>query len=153
MKLYRIAKTKYVNDLTGMGARIGGGRWNKKGTALVYTSESISLSILEVLVHTSPGTIPDDLSILILKISKKASINKIEIGSLPDNWKQYPALLHLAELGSKWAVNNDSLLLRVPSVVAEGEFNILINPNHPEIKLVKIESIKPFSFDERLLKS
>ena len=36
---------------TGEGARRYGGRWNSKGFAVIYTSSSISLAILEVLVH------------------------------------------------------------------------------------------------------
>jgi RES domain-containing protein len=42
MIVYRLAKAKYSNDLSGKGAEKTGGRWNSKGTALLYTSESQS---------------------------------------------------------------------------------------------------------------
>ena len=45
---------------------------------------------------------------------------------------------------------NKYLVLKVPSVVVQGEFNYLINPNHPEISNVKIKTIEKFNFDERL---
>ena len=36
---------------SGRGAELFGGRWNAKGTAMVYASESIALAALETLVH------------------------------------------------------------------------------------------------------
>ena len=38
MKLYRLTKAVYSNDLSGKGAEIAGGRWNSKGIALLYTA-------------------------------------------------------------------------------------------------------------------
>lgn len=53
MKVYRIAKKDFVGDLTGEGARLFGGRWNKKGMRVLYTSKSRSLATVEYLVHVS----------------------------------------------------------------------------------------------------
>ncbi|MBM2839324.1 MAG: family phosphorylase, partial [Deltaproteobacteria bacterium] len=64
MDLFRIAKTKYINDLSGNGARVYGGRWNEKGVAVIYTSESRALAALEFLVHTPMALAPKDLSML-----------------------------------------------------------------------------------------
>lgn len=47
MRVYRIAKTKYIRDLSGTGARIYGGRWNKKGLGILYTSENRALATVE----------------------------------------------------------------------------------------------------------
>ena len=35
-----------------------GGRWNGKGTAVVYTSATLSLALLETLVHLPSGMLP-----------------------------------------------------------------------------------------------
>ena len=35
----------------GEGARLYGGRWNHRGTRLVYASSTLSLAALECLVH------------------------------------------------------------------------------------------------------
>ncbi|MBK8348315.1 MAG: RES family NAD+ phosphorylase [Saprospiraceae bacterium] len=51
MEVYRITREKYAADLTGEGARLYGGRWNRPGVAALYTSEARSLAILELLVH------------------------------------------------------------------------------------------------------
>ena len=36
MRLFRIAKTRYINDLSGTGARANGGRWNRVGAASLH---------------------------------------------------------------------------------------------------------------------
>lgn len=150
MIVYRITLTKYVRDLTGIGAHLHGGRWNKKGTAVIYASESRSLATVEYLVHMPISFAPDDLSIAAIEIPYSIKLKKIRLSDLPSNWRNYPAPEELAKIGSKWVSSNNSLLLRVPSVVVEHEFNILINPSHPDMKRVKISNIEKYKWDDRL---
>jgi RES domain-containing protein len=42
------------NAFTGEGARLCGGRWNRKGVAMVYTAGSRSLATLEMPVQDEP---------------------------------------------------------------------------------------------------
>lgn len=93
---------------------------------------------------------PDDIKIATLKIDARDALQEISMNDLPDNWRAYPAHLKLADIGTSWASEKASLLLRVPSAVVEDEFNILINPLHPDIKFVSIESIKELRLDPRL---
>jgi RES domain-containing protein len=151
MRVYRIAKNKYIHDLSGTGARMYGGRWNDKGIAVVYTSESRALATVEYLVHLPLSIIPTELSIASIEIPDDASREEISTSELPANWRDYPAPLELAELGTHWALTNDTLLLRVPSAVVNHEFNILINPSHSEMKQVTIAHIEEYRFDQRLL--
>ncbi|VAW49212.1 hypothetical protein MNBD_GAMMA04-573, partial [hydrothermal vent metagenome] len=52
IKAYRIVKSKWVNTaFDGEGAKRYGGRWNSKGVVCVYLANSISLAMLEILVH------------------------------------------------------------------------------------------------------
>lgn len=152
MEVYRIAMAPYSHDLTGIGARLYGGRWNQKGTAMIYTSKSRALAALEFLVHLPLSLAPAGLKIVTLQISDETTIDEIPLSGLPASWRSHPAPPQLAELGSSWVKKNKTLLLRVPSVIIEKEFNILINPGHPDIKLVSIGKIEDFKFDDRLLK-
>ncbi len=153
MKVFRIAKTQNINDLSGMGARIYGGRWNHKGTGIIYTSESISLATVEYLVHVPFSIAPTNLSLTTLQIPDQITPIGIMTDDLPDNWRKYPAPSILAESGTNWVRSNESLLLRVPSVVVQHEFNILINPLHPDMKHVTILQVESYKADKRLFRS
>jgi len=149
MRVYRIAKTKYIRDLFGTGARMYGGRWNKKG---FINSENRALATVEYLVHVPSSIVPAELSIVTIQIPDDISPKEIPISDLPANWRDYPAPEELAELGTQWALSTETLLLRVPSAAVEGEFNILINPLHPDMKHVTISRVEAYRFDERLLR-
>lgn len=151
MELFRIAKAKRIDDLSGEGARIYGGRWNDKGVAIIYTSESRALAALEYLVHTPMVIAPANLSIIRLTLPDSIVPQQISISSLPSNWRDYPPPQAIAKIGTNWALENRSLLLRVPSVVVEQEFNVLINPRHPDFNLIVQSDAKPFFFDPRIL--
>lgn len=148
--LFRITRTKYAKDLSGEGARLAGQRWNYKGTPLVYTAQSRSLAALEALVHMSQSEFLLRRKIVTIEIPKTIAPKTINVSDLPLNWRSYPPPFKLADIGTKWAVEKESLLLRVPSAVVDGEFNVLINPLHRDIGAVRIAKIEDFVFDSRL---
>lgn len=152
MRVFRIAKSRYIRDLTGVGPQTHGGRWNHKGTAVIYASESRSLASLEYLVHIPMSLEPLDLAVATLVIPDRIVPTEIGISYLPQDWKVFPAPSRLADMGTKWAQEGESLLLRVPSAVVPDEYNILINPLHPDIVDVDLEDVHKYVFDERLLK-
>ena len=49
-------------------------------------------------------------------------------------------------------MENKYCILRVPSVVTKGDFNLLINPNHKDFSKIKITEVVKFPFDKRILK-
>ncbi|MDZ7719222.1 MAG: RES family NAD+ phosphorylase [Balneolaceae bacterium] len=152
MDLYRIARERYIEDLSGEGSRIYGGRWNFKGTPVLYTSQSESLAALETLVHAPVSAIPDDLNLLILSVPDNLKPEIIQREELPGDWRNYPAPNKLAEIGAKWINSTMSVMLKVPSVLVQTESNILINPLHSDMEKIEVKEIRPFCFDTRLLK-
>ena len=152
MTVWRICKKRHVDSaLSGIGAEITGGRWNEKGHRVVYTSGSIALATLELLVHVSPHDAPADLVLLELAIPDDVSQERVQIQDWIFNWRSYPAPAGTIEIGTEWINNKSSLLLAVPSAVTEGS-NFLINPAHDEIKKVQIVGDRPFEFDPRLIR-
>ena len=152
MMVYRIAKTRHIHDLSGFGARLFGGRWNKKGMSVIYTSESISLATVEHLVHVPFAIVPNVMSIATLKIANSIKPRTLNITDLPSNWRDYPSPPELAEIGTKWVLSKKSLMLRVPSAIIKFEHNVLINPSHSHMKHVKVHHVVSYKIDHRLLR-
>lgn len=133
---------------SGYGAKIVGGRWNQKGVPVVYTSGTRSLAALELLVHTDPGLLPDDLVVTPADLAD-VDVETFDRSSLPANWRDVPAPEALAELGVEWVRSVRSVALKVPSVVVPDEYNILLNPLHPDFAKVKVLPGRPFTLDPR----
>lgn len=69
MILYRMTKTRYISTAwSGLGAKEAGGRWNSVGTALVYLSETASLTMLETLVHINAPQLLDAYTLLSIDV-------------------------------------------------------------------------------------
>jgi RES domain-containing protein len=147
---WRITKRRHVkNAFTGSGARKFGGRWNSPGTSIVYTAETQSLAVLEMLVHLEQ---PDLLQryVLIGITIDPAFIETLDNSRLPRNWRTAPPSIALRSLGDEWAANQTSVALRVPSVLVPSENNFLLNPAHPDINKLSVGEPVTFAFDERL---
>jgi RES domain-containing protein len=150
MTIYRITGKKHASDISGSGAAVYGGRWNKKGTAVLYTGENKEIALLETIVHIPHAMIPA-LSILTIEIPNN-SIQEIKIKDLPSNWANYPAPSILAEITEKWVETAVSIALKVPSSIISSSSNFILNCRHPEYNKVKIIALEEFHFDSRLKK-
>jgi RES domain-containing protein len=69
---------------------------------------------------------------------------------LPDEWRELPAPSSTRDFGSQWVMQARSPVLRVPSIVVDGEFNYILNPRHADFGQLKVGAPVPFSFDPRL---
>ena len=151
MLVYRITGKKHADDLTGKGAALFGGRWNKKGSPVLYTGENKEIALLETIVHTPSLLIPE-LDILTLEIPDD-SITVIEINQLPKNWKVYPAPTVLSEIGERWINEGKTIALKVPSCIIHSSHNFILNCKHPDYLRIKLVEQVHFEFDSRLKNS
>lgn len=152
MIVYRLAKKKFCNDLSGRGAELAGGRWNSKGVAMLYTSQSRALCLAEIAVNLPIGIVPDDYYLVEIEFPDSASILKLNLKELKSDWNSFPHSSETQQLGDDFVFKSKSLVLQVPSAVVQGDFNFLINPKHPEFYKITINNTERFSFDERLFK-
>ncbi|MBN2728873.1 MAG: RES family NAD+ phosphorylase [Bacteroidales bacterium] len=152
MRVFRLSKKKYCRDLSGKGAEQAGGRWNSRGTAMVYTSDSRALCTAEIAVHFPLGIIPVDYYLTIIEINKKPKVSEVNPKQLPNDWNTFPHAHFTQEIGDEFIKDGEFLILKVPSAVVLGDFNYLINPFHKDIRHIKIIDTEEFSFDKRLFK-
>lgn len=150
MVVYRIANSKHASDISGTGAALYPGRWNKKGSAVLYTAENKELALLENIVHAPPMFYPE-LDILTLEIPDD-SILEFKIEDLPKNWFHFAAPTLLSEIGQNWIIKGETIALRVPSCIIHSSCNIILNCRNPRYGEVKVLEQNKFKFDPRLIK-
>ncbi len=135
----------------GGGARRAGGRWNSRGVKMVYTSSSAALAALELLVRIVRRELFRKY-VLFACTFEDHLVETVEHSALPGNWRLHPAPPKLQKIGDAWTKRASNVVLRVPSVIVETEFNYLFNPAHPEFPRIHIAEPTPFALDLRLLR-
>lgn len=153
MTVFRIVKTrKAAADLSGTGAFTYGGRWNNKGTYMIYTSENSSLALLENLVHHDKSEFPPDLYVMELFFPDEAPLLNVPEKVYPPDWQQRENV-QCKQLGDRWMSSLEFLAIKVRSAVNPSEFNYLLNPLFPGFHdIVKIKKVTPLAVDSRLVK-
>lgn len=150
MKIYRISKQKYRKDLSGEGARLYGGRWNRRGDAMVYFSESLSLATLEMLVHMEYQFVDDSFYYMEVEVPDTLITTLKSPEKITVRWRDNPPNSRTQDYGSQWLKSNKSLGLRVPSAVLPLEYNILIHPRHPDFEKLQFINSRKLILDNRL---
>lgn len=153
VRAWRIVKAQRARRaFDGEGARLHGGRWNSRGVPMVYTSESASLALLEILVHVGSSALLPAYALAAVAISDEL-IERMPEDELPGRWRASPPPPALQTLGDDWVRSRRSAVLAVPSVVVPWETNYLLNPEHPRFAEVATEAPQRFDLDARLARS
>jgi len=150
MQVWRLVKEKYTDTaFSGEGAQRGGGRFNSPGRPVVYTSESLALAELEILVHLPTSRLLASYVAFRARLPDEA-IETLDRAALPSNWRESPVSRSVQAVGDAWLQSESSLALRVPSAVVPAEDNVLINPNQPGFEEMTIEGPFDPDIDDRL---
>jgi RES domain-containing protein len=144
MILWRIGRHR---DLSGTGGLKAAARWQHAGHAVVYMTETPASALLEVCVHTSANDVPPEFTLLKIAGPDMETLF-INDGDLPKNWQAQLEVTR--DLGTAWLEKNESVLLRVPSVIVPETVNFLLNPSHKLAAKFRITDVFPYPFDLRL---
>lgn len=141
-----------AEDMQGIGAKMTGGRWNRKGTALVYAASTRALACLETVVHLAAGGLPLNRYLVQIDIPddvwRMRQINTEK--SVPVGWDALPAGKVSLDLGDAWVRGGASCILQVPSAIVPEESNLLINPAHPTITRIRAVKVRKWQYDSRI---
>ena len=147
MQVYRIAKQKYIKDLSGAGAALYPGRWNSRNIPVLYTSESLALAAWELAVRIDSLNFPENLFFAVIEIPDDLIVTA-KGTTKPDF---FHSQLESIRIGDQFVQRAKKIALKVPSVVIPSSNNYVLNPQHPDFhSKVKLVKIKPFKYDERL---
>lgn len=150
MEVFRLQRARHGADLSGMGAAMRGARWNSTGTEIIYTSANRALAMSEIAVHFTYATLPADFMMFTIYIPDTISVRVVQISELPATWNSNPPPITCQTLGNDFVRRNEHCLLKIPSAVVPGDFNVLINPAHREYENIQVLARTPFPFDYRL---
>lgn len=152
MLLWRICRRRYAASAwTGEGSRLFGGRWNNPGASVVYTSTSLALAAVETFVHLEPNLRPDDLVSIAAELPAGLPAARIDPAGLPADWARRRDE-SLREFGDAWLCAAETAALYVPSAAIRGEWNVLLNPAHPDFRRIRSQRPRPFEFDLRMFR-
>lgn len=152
MEVYRLSRQKFAGTLSGKGAALKGARWNSIGVELIYAAANRSLAMAEVAVHFTLATLPPDYLMVTLFVPDDIPLKKINLSDLPPDWDLFPHSASTQIIGDSFVSDNEFCMLQVPSAVTKGDYNFLINPNHPGFKRVRVVETEKFPFDIRIFK-
>jgi RES domain-containing protein len=152
--LWRIASDTpdfTADDLSGKGAELSGGRWNRPGTPLVYASSSRALACLESIAHLGAGDLPLNRYLVEIRVPATAWRDRDVMDPAAHvGWDAEPAGKVSLDWGTAWAAARTALLGAVPSVIVPEESNILVNPRHPDVAVARARKIRKWTYDTRL---
>jgi RES domain-containing protein len=152
--VYRITKERYRDQVfAGLGGLYASGRWTRRGRPVVYTSQSISLAVLEyALNYKRHGWLPASVLGRAV-IPDDVKVEPVSVSALPDNWRDPDPPAALREIGENWLRRAETACLIVPSAIVPEESNYLLNPRHRDFDKLTIGFSEPFNFDRRLARS
>ena len=145
-----LSREKFASSLSGKGAAMKGARWNSMGVELIYCASNRSLAMAEVAVHFSLATLPGDYVMMTIFIPDDILVQKLNQSDLPLDWNAFPHPASTQVIGDNFVSANTYCVLQIPSAVTQGDYNILINPNHTDFSGIKIIKTDKFPFDNRI---
>ena len=152
MIIYRIENASRSHDpISGIGAELHGGRWNRVGQRVVYCSTHRSLAMLEVLVHVhKTNAFPMNRVMVAIELPDD-DLPAVQTSHLPKDWNKLTTYRYTQHVFEMHCQRPALLAVRIPSVIVPEEHNVMIDPQHADFLSVKIHSIKPIEWDKRLL--
>jgi RES domain-containing protein len=159
LTLYRLARIRYAN-LSGVGAALAPGRWNRVGEEAIYTSTEVGVPVLERLVHTPKNLIPSNLALMKIRLSGPWVRSEVPVGlgessmlfAQPAGRIVIFETISQARKGLAKAPHGFSVFMAiaVPSVIVP-VWNVVLYPQNPQFwQQVSLENVEPFEFDPRL---
>lgn len=148
MHVYRLTRKKYAGSLSGKGAALYPGRWNREGQEVIYTATNRALALVEILVHLPRSIIPKDILLQTIHVPTELATYSISPVDLLSGWNRVPPGPESQLIGSKLLL--DHMIVLAPSAIIQDEWNLLINPHFSDFSQIGLLSEEPFPFDSRL---
>jgi RES domain-containing protein len=118
---------------------------------VVYASTSLALAAVETFVNLEPNLRPADLVSIEGEIPEAVEVERVDLKALPAHWHETRDE-SLRRFGDEWIMAGRTVALLVPSAAIREEWNLLLNPTHPEFAKIKFHKPEAFKFDSRMFR-
>ncbi len=144
---YRIGDSRYPL-FDGRGAMLKGARWSSPGHSVIYAALTQACAMLEILAYANTGKVPGHHKLITIDIPDPVAVERVDPRQVPgwDDRNHLQSRLY----GDQWLTEQRSVALIVPSVIARHDYNIVINPLHPDITKLTVGHPEDIYWDERL---
>ena len=120
------------------------GRWHRRGPMILYTAQSASLAMLELLAGLESDIVPVTYQLLQIEAPDALAVEEFD--------GQAPTLRQSQDWGMAWIEKGETPLARVPSAIVPAERNMLINTAHPDAGKISIVAASRYPWDHRLFR-
>ena len=144
-----MSETYYTNPYS---ASATAGRWNPRGTRMIYAGSSPSVALLEYLCIKGNAVATKRWHMIVFEIADESLIGTLEASTLPPDWNVLPHGSATQEFGRTWLNERAFPFLKVPSARMDVRFyptecNLLINTDFPGLtSLLKVRETVPFNY-------
>lgn len=149
--LYRIASALHP-PFDGTGASKTGARWNSPGRSVIYCGPNLSCCRLELIANLRDAVIKRAYVWVVVELPRDLSVERLLPNTLLTGWDSLRPSGITRTIGDAWYDSRRSLLMEVPSVASPGEFNILVNQDHPDFARLVVSDPVPVTWDPRTVR-
>jgi RES domain-containing protein len=151
MRVFRLGAAIFTRTrkegFSGNGGLHASARWHTAGRPVIYTAQSLSLAALEILVRLKQT---NDIQPFYAYSAEVPDSLILKPDSFPARWQSRLAVSRA--FGDAWLEAKTTRAMLVPTIISPGEWNVLINPLHPQFSVKWIMTgPDAFTFDARLL--
>ncbi len=148
--LYRIIRDRYRHEpLSIVGSRLFGGRWNPKGTSVLYATSTPELGLVETLAHAPAVRYEELPTYWVFSLDVPDDIRYYRREDLPAYWQDETYERTQGWL-KDWLAAPDQLGVAVPSVLVPLSYNIILHPTHALFEQIRVIGQEVQPVDRRL---
>ncbi len=152
MRLLRIGSTGPgwpPDDLSGVGAAMSPGRWNRVGERVVYAAPTLAMAVLETAAHVDDGGLPLNRYVIGIEVPDHVwdARKRVRVDDLPGGWDAIPYGMPSVAMGSAWYREGATALLELPSVIVPEECIVLINAEHADTSAMRASVVRKFQYN------
>ena len=113
---------------------------------------AIAIAVLETAAHVDDSGLPLNRYLVRIDVPDRvwSARHVMDVSKLPATWAAIPAGRVSIQAGADWLRGMTAAILEVPSVIVPEESNLLINPAHADVTLLRAAVARQFIYDPRL---